>query len=448
MKTPSLSVAIGLALLVTACTTAPLRPGSTRLQTELTAINRAAQLPTGGDGGADWVDVAEPLSLDRAVRLAFANNPQVRAALERLDALQAERVQAGLISNPMVSLMALRPEGGGRYQLEYGLMQSLYDLFSRSRRVVMADAEARRREAEVLGQLVTLAQDTRSAVVEAWFADQSLRLEQQLLAVEEQGRMLAQRQGRQGVMPLRDVLAQQSTVASRAHAVRTAEAQLANARAQLAGFLGLSSATTLVLPSDLPSPDLASLDAAELQAWAQQHRPELRAATARVEQARAQRELDVGLLRNTQPTAGIGGMRDGDDMALQGLAVQITLPVFDTGQARAALADARISEAGHQAESIRRLIPLEVERALAIVMATREGVAHAEHHLRQQQQLEILTRRAYQQGVGDRFDYNTAFRNHLMAAQEQLQTRRMFWTSLLGLEGAVGNVLIAKPELR
>lgn len=321
-------------------------------------------------------------------------------------------------------------------------MQSLYDLFSRSRRIVAADAEARRREAEVLGQLVTLAQDTRSAVVEAWFADQSLRLEQQLLAVEEEGRLLAQRQGQQGVTPLRDVLAQQSAVASRAHAVRIAEAELANTRAQLAGFLGLSSATTLVLPAELPAPGLASLDAAELQLWAQQHRPELRAATALVEQARAQRNLDVGPLRTTQPAAGITGMREVDGMALQGLAVQITLPVFDTGQARAAIADARIAEAGHQAEAIRRLIPLEVERALATIMATREAVAHAEHHLRQQVQLEDLARRTYQHGIGSRFDYNIAIRNHLTAAEERLQAQRMLWVGLLELERAVGRGLI------
>ena len=135
-------------------------------------------------------------------------------------------------------------------------------------------------------------------------------------------------------------------------------------------------------------------------------------------------------------------MREVDGMALQGLAVQITLPVFDTGQARAAIADARIAEAGHQAEAIRRLIPLEVERALATIMATREAVAHAEHHLRQQVQLEDLARRTYQHGIGSRFDYNIAIRNHLTAAEERLQAQRMLWVGLLELERAVGRGLI------
>ena len=432
MKPSRLAQAIGLSLFLAACTTASLRPDTTALQSELTAISPSAHLPP-GEGG---IDLAAPLTLERAVQVAFANNPQVRAALARLDAAQAERVQAGLMSNPMGSLMALRPEGGGRFQLEVGLMQSLYDVFARSRRVVVAEAEAQVREAEVLSELVTLAQDTRSALVQAWFAEQALAIERQRLAVEIEASRLIQRQAAQGAVSTRERLAQQAAVASQAHTVSVAESELASARSQLAGKLGLSSATGLILPSELPTPELANLQAPEWQAWAAQHRPEWRVVQAQVEEARAQRTANSGALRATQPSAGVAGMRESEGMVLQGLALQITLPIFDTGQARRALADAQVAEAEYQIDAVRRGISLDVERALATVVIAQEAAAHAEQHLRQQQQLEVLVSRTYQRGIGDRAEFRLATQNRLMAAQDQLAARQALWERLLELERA------------
>jgi outer membrane protein TolC len=378
---------------------------------------------------------------------AFAHNPQVRAALSRLDASQAERVQAGLISNPMLSLMALRPEGGGRFQLEYGLMQSLYDLLTRSRRVQLADAEARRSEAEVLLQLGTLAQDTRAAVVDAWFADQSLRLERQWLLVEEEAHQLAQRQAEQGVVSVSAVWSQESAVASRARSAAAAEAELADARALLAGLLGLESAEAILLPTEMSIPVLPVLDTAELQAWARQHRAELQLATAQAAQARAQRDLDVGPLRALQPSIGVAGMREADDMALQGPAVQITLPLFDTGEARRLAADARLEEAEHQIESTKRQISLEVESALARTSSAQEAFARAQLQVRKQQQLLALARRSYQQGIGSRTDYLQALRGQLTAMQDELQSRRALWNELFAIERAVGRALQGRDGL-
>ena len=101
------------------------------------------------------------------------NNPRVRGELARLDEAQAERVQAGLLRNPLVSLTALRPEGGGRFELDYSLMLSLFDLFTRSRRTAVADAAQRRVEAEVIGQLIAIAQDTQAAYYDALIAEES-----------------------------------------------------------------------------------------------------------------------------------------------------------------------------------------------------------------------------------------------------------------------------------
>lgn len=439
MKPRILCVVIALPLLLSACaSTPPLRSQTASLQEGLTVASAAAQLPEGTVADPAAFDPAVPLGLDRAVQWAFAHNPEVRAALARLDATQAERLQAALLDNPMVALMALRPEGGGRYLLEYGLMQSLYELLSRSRRIDVADAEAQRREAEVLLDLVTLAQDTRAALVEAWFAEQAVQLEQQQWAVADESQRLALREVQQGIAPASAALAQQGAFAERAQALRAAEAAQLASRARLAGRLGLSSAEGLLLPAELPMPPLADFDAAEWQAWAVQHRAERRIATAQLEQARAQAALETGAWRDTQPAVELGGMRDPKGMAMRGAKLQISLPLFDRGQARRALAAARIAEAEQESEALRRRVSLEVETAFATLLVLRDGAVQAERRLHQQQQFEALAQRVHAQGLGERAALQTARRERLMAAAERLQAERMLWSSLLELERAAG----------
>lgn len=434
---------IALSLLLTACAGTPLRPGMVSLQDQLAVTSTAARLPEDGSAASALGDPAATLSLDRAVQMAFAHNPEVRAALARLDATQAERVQAGLVENPMAALMAMRPEGGGRFQLEFGLMQSLYDLFTRSRRIAVADAETQRREAEVLLQLLTLAQDTRAALVEAWFAEQALQLERQRLAVEEEDQRLALREVQQGIAAVGTAMAAEAALASRGQAHAAAEASRVAARARLARLLGRASATALILPAELPAPPLAELDVPEWRDWAARHRPERRIAMAQLEQARAQAALDAGAWRATQPALGLGGMRDAEGMVMAGPELRITLPVFDRGQARLALAAARISEAEHQAEAIYRQIPLELERAVATLVALREGAAQAGRNFRQLQQLEALAERVYHQGLGERAGLQRARRERLMAEAEQLLAERALWMAALELERAAGREWVA-----
>lgn len=442
MNTSRLASAIALGLLFAGCASAPSQPSSTALQSGLAAVSPAARLPT----AADRVDLSLPLSPERAVQVAFANNPQVRAALARLDAARAERVQAGLVGNPMLSLMALRPEDGGRFRLEYGLMQNLYDLLTRSRRIALADAEAAQREAEVLAQLVTLAQDTRQALVQAWFAQQALALERALLALDEEAQALSRREAQRGIASISDQLAQQSARARQAHETGVAESALVQARSALAATLGLASASAITLPAELPAPALANHDDRDWQAWAAQHRPDAQLAAARLEGAQARRRLDDGALRATLPSVGVAGMREGSGMTLLGPQLQVTLPVFDSGKTRTALADARVAEAGHEAEAVRRRIPLELERALATVLIAQDAVAHADRHLQQQRRLEGLVERTYRRGIVDRAAHRTATRERLLAARDHLAASRTLWLDVLELERAAGREMTTASQ--
>ena len=438
MKYILLTSTIALAVFLTGCTTAPVRDDS-RLQNSIgTAGVGAPRLPAKGENYLDDAWFTEPLSLERAVQAALLNNPLVRAELTRLDAVQAERIQAGLLRNPMGSLMVLRPEGGGRFELNYSLMQSLFDLFTRSRRVAVADAVQARVQAEVIMQLVRIAQDTEAAYFEAITAKDTLRLQQELLALEQNTLTLQTRLARQGAVSNSVAITQQIALAQQTQLLRNLEAGQIKAMSMLAQQMGLATSKRMLLPDRLPAMQLSVFDEPQLQALAEKHRPELLATQANVEQMRAEKNVQTGALRNSEPLLGPAGVRESSGFSLNGLGAQITLPIFDTGRARSNLADAKISQAQFQAEATRRLIPLEVERALAILIASTKALAQSDRNLKQQQQLEKLALGNYKQGNGDYLRVVDAKRFRLSSQMQQIQAQQMLRAALVDLERATG----------
>ena len=430
--------AIAASLLLAGCASAPAGPDAASPTAAVQSAIGAARLPGSGDSYLDAAWFEQTLTADRAIQAALLNNPRVRLELSRLDAAQAERIQAGLVSNPMGSLMALRPEGGGRYELDYSLMQSLFDLFTRSRRIAVAEASQRRVEAEVIVQLLGLAQDSQTAYYNALAAKESAKLQEEQLALEQQGNLLLQRQADHGAVPASAALEQQGATSMRAHEAQSADAAFTQARSELAKLLGLPSTTLLKLPESLPMFAMSGLDEPTLQALATSNRAELRAADAGVEQAQAERSLQTGALRATEPSLGLAGSREAGGMWLNGLELQILLPIFDTGQARSDLASAQVAQAEFSAEAIRRQVPLEVERALAMLSVAQAEAVHADHHLQQQTLLEQLARRNYEQGNSDLFAYLQSSQARLASVQDQIDARQALWQAAVDLQRATG----------
>jgi len=439
MKRRQLAGAIVSCLVLIACMPVPVRQDSASLQSAVAqSAAGAPRLPGPGESYLDAAWFEQTLTVDRAVQAALLNNPSVRGELSRLDAAHAERVQAGLLRNPMTTLMALRPEGGGRYELDYNLMQSLFDLFTRSRRIEAADAAQRRTEAEVLVRLLALTQDSEAAYYDALAAQARLGLQHQQLALDEEYLLLLQRQASHGAVPTSMALEQEAMTATRAHEVRSAEAELAQARSGLAQQLGLPSAAVLRLPDSLDAPVVPGLDGPTLQALAASHRPELRAAQAGLDQAGTELSLQSGTLRATDPSLGLAGVRETDGFWMNGLELQITIPILDTGRARGDLARAQIAQAEAEAESIRRQVPLDVERALATLAAAQVAAEHADHHLHQQLLLEELARQNYRQGSTDLLRYRQSTQARLLSAIDQVNSRQAVWTALIALQRATG----------
>jgi len=426
-------------IVLMACSSAPVRDSAALAEAVQRAAGANARLPAADAGYLDAAWFAEPLSADRAVQAVLANHPLVRAELTRLDAAQAERLQAGLLRNPMLSAMALRPQGGGRWELDYGLMQGLFDLFARSRRIAVADAVQARTEAEVLAKLLDLAHAAKGNFYRAAAAQARVALLQERLRLDTQGQDLLDAQLRQGAATVEAALRQRAAVAERAHELRVAEVALAQARSTLADGLGLSAAVVLRLPNELSVPDFGELDEAQLRQLAFAHRPELRAAQAAVRQAQAERALQGAALRNAEPALGRAGMRESGGMRLDGVGLQISLPVFDSGRARAALAETNVQDAQFRAEAQRRRISLDVALAVERIAITRIGLAQAERALRELERAAELQFRSHRAGNSDATTLLAASSAILDASLRVLDGREALVSDLAGLQWAVAS---------
>ena len=379
----------------------------------------------------------EPLTAARALQVALARNPAVRAEMARLDAVEAERVQAGLLRNPMLSLMALKPEGGGRLAIEAGWMQSLFDLLTRSRRVALADANARREQAEVVMRLLDIGWQAQIAFHEAVAAAVRVRLLRSELALDSQALDVQTRWTQRGLSSQAELLRWQALRDEREHMLHEAGIDAVMAQSTLAMRMGLDSRQALRLPDDVEQPLLPEAALADWQARALAARPELRASAAAIDAVASERALETGTLRAIEPELGVRIERDANAMTMAGAELKIAWPWFDRGQARSARLDALQREATWRDEAQRRQVLLDVETALSVLGHAANRVERSDQHLIRATTADALAERQYRSGSIDLMARIEVQRGVLVAERQRLDARSSLAEAYVDVQKAV-----------
>ncbi|MBA4151552.1 MAG: hypothetical protein C0509_03230, partial [Acinetobacter sp.] len=112
--------------------------------------------------------LAKPLTAENAQTVAFLLNPRVRLTYAQLGLNQADWVEASRLSNPVLSLSAMRSNvDSDSTKIGFGIVQNFTDiLFIRSRKQ-LAGAELKRTYAEAALSLQQLALEVNTAYFEA-----------------------------------------------------------------------------------------------------------------------------------------------------------------------------------------------------------------------------------------------------------------------------------------
>lgn len=343
----SLPMALALALGLAGCVSSSL-PSDARdvrdlLAQRTTPAALAALAAADGPGSSEPVKPPDrPLDEGDVVKLAFANNREVWAALHELGIARGRALQAGLLPNPELDLGLRVPNSAQPLQADIGLELKISEMILVPAKQGVAEAELSAERVRVAGEVLDIAYRARVAFFEVQAQRQKLDLRTRLLESFQASYVTAEELSRVGNLPDIDLATRKAAVEAARIGAAEAELALLEARERLNAALGLSGEATRWTTVDLaqapekPEPVPEALEkravasSMELAQLAQQ----MEAAARRAGLART-----AGILPHIE--GGLHGEHDGFSWEI-GAHVSVGLPVFDRGQGREAAARAEL----------------------------------------------------------------------------------------------------------
>ncbi|MBL8643019.1 MAG: TolC family protein, partial [Rhodospirillaceae bacterium] len=186
--------------------------------------------------------LAKSLSLDNAVQVALFNNRALQARYAEIGIANADLVAAGLLSNPVLDILVrptTNPAEGAN--LEFGLAQSVLDIFMRPARKKVARAEFERTQGEVAATVIETVENVRKAYVEAVAARNALAVAQEVLAAADVSRDMALRFHAAGNISDLQLAEEQAMAEDTAMLVEDAQLHVAESTEALAAVLNVRS---------------------------------------------------------------------------------------------------------------------------------------------------------------------------------------------------------------
>jgi cobalt-zinc-cadmium efflux system outer membrane protein len=191
--------AVSACFFLTSCTR--IEPGP-ELHEADAAMERATGLRT------QWTSLPElqelrpdesgTVALDQVLSLALANNRALRGDLAVIGQAKADLVQAGLLSNPMLSLMFRFPAGGGVADFAFGLSKDFADLWLIPSRKRAAQAMLQQRVLSFTDAAIALATDVKTNYYNLQYLLLAAELEEENLRILQEATDIAQARFRAG----------------------------------------------------------------------------------------------------------------------------------------------------------------------------------------------------------------------------------------------------------
>ncbi len=295
--------------------------------------------------------LAGPLTVDSAVQVAMLNNPRLKASLATLGVAEADVVQAGRLSNPVFSFTNIR--NSEAQSIERTLLVNLLAVATMPLRRTIATRQFEAAQLEVAGDIVRLAGDTRKAWIAAVAAQESVRYFEQVRMAAEASAELAERMVRVGNFNKLTHMREQAFYADATTQLARARLAAKIERERLTRLLGLAeSENRYELPDRLPELPAMPLDAVDAEQRALDRRLDVR--LARMSTAAV--ASDLGLTRATRFVnvleAGYTNESETGERRKNGYEIEVSIPLFDWGDARLARAEALYMQSVHRTAEV------------------------------------------------------------------------------------------------
>lgn len=390
--------------------------------------------------------LARPLSADAAAQIALLNNRSLQANYEELGIAQADLVQAGLLKNPVFTLIARFPDKPpSGTDLEVSVAQDFLDVLMLPLRKKVAAAKFETVKLEVAQAVLDLDGRTRVAFYRLQGAEQMLELRRTVLDAASAAAEQAAALHRAGNMNDLDFGEHEALAEQTRLDLAAAEADANDDREELTALMGLwGRDTQFTIPPRLPDvpPADREIAPAGLESLAVSQRADLSAAHQQAQAFAASLGIsrDFALL----PTAeiGIDSERNPDGSPVTGPTFSAPVPLFDQGHAAVARAQSQLRQSQQRYIALAVQIRSDVRRLRNRMYAAR---ARAEFFRRVvvplRQRLVDDAQRQYNGMLLSVFQLLQAKQNEINAGGDEVESLRDYWVTRAELQQAVGGRL-------
>jgi cobalt-zinc-cadmium efflux system outer membrane protein len=315
------------------------------------------------------VAIGDGLTSDEAVAIALWNSPSFQATLADLGIARADVVEAGLLRNPVLSLLFPL----GQKQLEWTVQFPVDAIWQRPKRVAAAQLNAQAVGERLVWDGLTLVAQTRTAHADAVIAEQRLQLTGENADLVQRLAGITEARLKAGDISELEARAARSD-AARVQVVRRAiEHDRELARVTLATLLGMDAGTDQIRAVAEPVVDLDACGAepARLET-ALAARPDVRAAEIAIEAAAQRARWEHSRVLT------LIGILDGNGTgadANAGPGVGGDIPIFSRNQGAIGRAEAEVDRAGRQYAAVRAQVISDVRSASVRVRQAEQAIA-------------------------------------------------------------------------
>jgi len=409
--------------------------------------------------------VPPQLSLERAIEIALAYNPDVAASAEGINASRGLLAQALSHLGPRLNVTAQRvtpvdlppfsfSSADTSWQTDFSLSQPIYTGGSVSKGVAAAKSYLRGSAGQHQRTQQAIAFAVRESYYRVLTSEQQVTVSQEAVDSAKEHLRVAQLRYEAGVAPQFDVLAADARVARVEQTLIGDRTDLSIGWATLSNILGVPIPPGTALITEPAASEVEAQDLDSLLAEAVARRPDLRsaeanaaAADALLAVARAARQPYVSAamsytLRESTTVPGETIGTPGTDLVVSQssgyISLSATWSLFNAGQVEGEVATAKagLAQARKLVESERQQIELEVKSAYMTLESAQAQVAAARKEVTQAQEARRIATLRYQEGVGTSVEILDAEAN-----LEEAKTRLN--SAVLGLNLAIGRVDLA-----
>ncbi len=291
--------------------------------------------------------LAQPLTADAAVQLAVLNNPRLKVAFSGLGIAEADLVQAGRLSNPIFIFSNKRSSEA--QSIERTLLFNLLSLVTMPLRQAVAGRQFEAAQIELAADIVRLAGDTRRAWVSAVPAQESVKYFEQVRLAAEASAELAARMAQVGNFNKLTRMREQAFYADATAQLAKAKLAAGAERERLTRLLGLAGPDIhYQLPDRLPQLPTVPVEAVNAEQTALDRRLDVQLAR----RSTAALASYLGLTRATRfinvLEAGYVNESERGAPRKNGYEIEVSIPIFDWGDARLARAEAIYMQSVHR----------------------------------------------------------------------------------------------------